>query len=173
MLYYLDERPVDEVAEMMGLPVNTVKTHLHRARASLAAALGNAGGGGRMSGERRLDARLRRASRARHRAGIRVARDRARRARCRAEPADPARAGRTAARARAARRLRARHGSSGTVAGVGAAGERGHLAARAGGRAMDRDALAIAADPIAARRASRSPSLALGLWPVLRGLLPR
>ena len=25
---------------MMGLPVNTVKTHLHRARASLAAALG-------------------------------------------------------------------------------------------------------------------------------------
>jgi RNA polymerase sigma-70 factor (ECF subfamily) len=43
-LYYLDERPVDEVAEMMGLPANTVKTHLHRARASLAAALGVAGG---------------------------------------------------------------------------------------------------------------------------------
>lgn len=39
-LYYLDERPVDEVAAMMGLPVNTVKTHLHRARAHLAAALG-------------------------------------------------------------------------------------------------------------------------------------
>ncbi|HEU4515814.1 MAG TPA: RNA polymerase sigma factor [Steroidobacteraceae bacterium] len=39
-LYYLDERPVDEVAEMMGIPVNTVKTHLHRARASLAATLG-------------------------------------------------------------------------------------------------------------------------------------
>jgi RNA polymerase sigma-70 factor (ECF subfamily) len=39
-LYYLDERPVAEVAEMMGLPVNTVKTHLHRARASLARALG-------------------------------------------------------------------------------------------------------------------------------------
>jgi DNA-directed RNA polymerase specialized sigma24 family protein len=33
---------VEEVAEMMGLPVNTVKTHLHRARASLAAALGAA-----------------------------------------------------------------------------------------------------------------------------------
>jgi RNA polymerase sigma-70 factor (ECF subfamily) len=39
ILYYQDERPVEEVARMMGLPVNTVKTHLHRARASLAAAL--------------------------------------------------------------------------------------------------------------------------------------
>ena len=44
ILYYQDERPVDEVAAMMGLPVNTVKTHLHRARASLAAALGAGGG---------------------------------------------------------------------------------------------------------------------------------
>lgn len=35
-LYYFDERTVEEVAEMMGMPVNTVKTHLHRARASLA-----------------------------------------------------------------------------------------------------------------------------------------
>jgi len=42
-LYYQDERGVEEVAAMMGLPVNTVKTHLHRARASLAAALGAAG----------------------------------------------------------------------------------------------------------------------------------
>jgi RNA polymerase sigma-70 factor (ECF subfamily) len=40
ILYYQEERPVDEVAAMMGLPVNTVKTHLHRARASLADALG-------------------------------------------------------------------------------------------------------------------------------------
>ncbi len=32
ILYYQDERPVDEVAAMMGLPVNTVKTHLHRAK---------------------------------------------------------------------------------------------------------------------------------------------
>jgi RNA polymerase sigma-70 factor (ECF subfamily) len=39
-LYYLDERTVEEVAEMMALPANTVKTHLHRARAALAAALG-------------------------------------------------------------------------------------------------------------------------------------
>ncbi len=44
ILYYQDERTVDEVAALMGLPVNTVKTHLHRARASLAAALGADGG---------------------------------------------------------------------------------------------------------------------------------
>ncbi|MGQ0384725.1 MAG: RNA polymerase sigma factor [Gammaproteobacteria bacterium] len=43
ILYYQDERPVEEVAEMLGMPVNTVKTHLHRARASLAAALGAGG----------------------------------------------------------------------------------------------------------------------------------
>ncbi|HXQ63652.1 MAG TPA: sigma-70 family RNA polymerase sigma factor [Steroidobacteraceae bacterium] len=42
-LYYQDERPVDEVAAMLGLPVNTVKTHLHRARARLATELGAAG----------------------------------------------------------------------------------------------------------------------------------
>jgi RNA polymerase sigma-70 factor (ECF subfamily) len=40
ILYYQDERPVEEVAAMLGSPVNTVKTHLHRARARLAAALG-------------------------------------------------------------------------------------------------------------------------------------
>lgn len=39
-LYYLEERSVDEVAEMLAMPVNTVKTHLHRARARLATALG-------------------------------------------------------------------------------------------------------------------------------------
>jgi len=43
ILYYQDERPVEEVAQMMGIPVNTVKTHLHRARASLAAALSAVG----------------------------------------------------------------------------------------------------------------------------------
>jgi RNA polymerase sigma-70 factor (ECF subfamily) len=43
ILYYQDERAVDEVAAMMGMPINTVKTHLHRARASLAAALATAG----------------------------------------------------------------------------------------------------------------------------------
>ena len=42
-LYYQEERTVEEVAAMMGLPVNTVKTHLHRARAGLAAALKAAG----------------------------------------------------------------------------------------------------------------------------------
>lgn len=42
-LYYQDERPVEEVAAMLGMPANTVKTHLHRARARLARALGPAG----------------------------------------------------------------------------------------------------------------------------------
>lgn len=39
-LYYQDERPVEEVAAMLGMPTGTVKTHLHRARARLATALG-------------------------------------------------------------------------------------------------------------------------------------
>lgn len=39
-LYYLEERSVEEVAEMLAMPVNTVKTHLHRARARLATAIG-------------------------------------------------------------------------------------------------------------------------------------
>jgi RNA polymerase sigma-70 factor (ECF subfamily) len=43
ILYYQDERPVDEVAAMLGMRVNTVKTHLHRARARLAATLGVSG----------------------------------------------------------------------------------------------------------------------------------
>lgn len=43
ILYYQDERSVEEVAAMMGMPLNTVKTHLHRARANLAAALAGAG----------------------------------------------------------------------------------------------------------------------------------
>jgi RNA polymerase sigma-70 factor (ECF subfamily) len=45
-LYYQDERPVEEVAEMLGVPANTVKTHLHRARARLALELGAARRGG-------------------------------------------------------------------------------------------------------------------------------
>ena len=43
ILYYQDERTVEEVAAMMGMPVNTVKTHLHRARAALAVALDKSG----------------------------------------------------------------------------------------------------------------------------------
>jgi len=34
-LYYLEEQPVEAVAAALGLPRNTVKTHLHRARAAL------------------------------------------------------------------------------------------------------------------------------------------
>lgn len=36
VLYYFEERSVDEVARMLGCPKGTVKTHLFRARATLA-----------------------------------------------------------------------------------------------------------------------------------------
>jgi len=35
-LFYLQERSVEEVARMLGLPEGTVKSHLHRARRTLA-----------------------------------------------------------------------------------------------------------------------------------------
>jgi len=38
-LFYMQEKSYDEVAEMLGLPVGTVKTYLFRARKSLAEAL--------------------------------------------------------------------------------------------------------------------------------------
>lgn len=37
--YYYEDRSVEEVGQVLELPVNTVKTHLHRARAALRAAL--------------------------------------------------------------------------------------------------------------------------------------
>jgi RNA polymerase sigma-70 factor (ECF subfamily) len=39
VLFYQDDRSIEEVADMLAMPVNTVKTHLHRARARLAGAL--------------------------------------------------------------------------------------------------------------------------------------
>ena len=41
-LYYLEDRPVDEVARLLGVSSSTVKQHLFRARATLAAVLGEA-----------------------------------------------------------------------------------------------------------------------------------
>jgi RNA polymerase sigma factor (sigma-70 family) len=38
-LFYLDDRPVEEVAELLGVSGSTVKQHLHRARATLAGVL--------------------------------------------------------------------------------------------------------------------------------------
>jgi len=38
-LYYYEDRSVEEVGRVLELPVNTVKTHLHRARAALRAAM--------------------------------------------------------------------------------------------------------------------------------------
>ncbi|HWG76037.1 MAG TPA: sigma-70 family RNA polymerase sigma factor [Steroidobacteraceae bacterium] len=43
VLYYFEERSVDEVASMLGCPAGTVKTHLFRARAALAERLGALG----------------------------------------------------------------------------------------------------------------------------------
>jgi RNA polymerase sigma factor (sigma-70 family) len=40
-LFYLQERSYDETAEMLAMPLGTVKTLLHRARAQLAQALGD------------------------------------------------------------------------------------------------------------------------------------
>jgi len=39
VLFYQNDRSIEEVAGMLGMPVNTVKTHLHRARARLASML--------------------------------------------------------------------------------------------------------------------------------------
>ena len=35
-LHYLDDRPVDEIADLLDVTPGTVKTQLHRARATLA-----------------------------------------------------------------------------------------------------------------------------------------
>jgi RNA polymerase sigma-70 factor (ECF subfamily) len=40
VLHYLEDRPVDEIASVLGIAGGTVKAHLHRARAALAATLG-------------------------------------------------------------------------------------------------------------------------------------
>jgi RNA polymerase sigma-70 factor (ECF subfamily) len=40
-LFYLEERNYKEVAEILGIPMGTLKTHLHRARALLREALAN------------------------------------------------------------------------------------------------------------------------------------
>jgi RNA polymerase sigma-70 factor (ECF subfamily) len=41
MLFYMQDRSVDEVATMLDLPEGTVKSHLHRARRTLAKWMGN------------------------------------------------------------------------------------------------------------------------------------
>jgi RNA polymerase sigma-70 factor (ECF subfamily) len=43
MLFYMEERSHEEVATMLAMPVGTVKTLLHRARARLSAAMGMSG----------------------------------------------------------------------------------------------------------------------------------
>ena len=41
VLYHQEERSYDQIADVLGLPINTVRTHLHRGRKKLRAALGN------------------------------------------------------------------------------------------------------------------------------------
>jgi DNA-directed RNA polymerase specialized sigma24 family protein len=41
MLFYMEAQSHEEVAAMLAMPVGTVKTLLHRARARLSAAVGN------------------------------------------------------------------------------------------------------------------------------------
>ena len=48
-LMYVEDRPVAEVAELMGIPEGTVKSRAHRARRLLRAALGSAQAGARTS----------------------------------------------------------------------------------------------------------------------------
>lgn len=43
LLFYFEEKSYEEVASMLNLPMGTVKTHLHRARKELAAALQSGG----------------------------------------------------------------------------------------------------------------------------------
>ncbi len=43
-LHYLEDQPVEAISAALGMPENTVKTHLHRARAALRAAWGAEGG---------------------------------------------------------------------------------------------------------------------------------
>lgn len=43
-LFYMQERSCEEVAEMLGMPVGTVKSHLHRARKQAAEMLMTTGG---------------------------------------------------------------------------------------------------------------------------------
>ena len=38
-LHYLEDRPVADIAEVLGIAENTVKVHLHRGRQALAATL--------------------------------------------------------------------------------------------------------------------------------------
>jgi RNA polymerase sigma-70 factor (ECF subfamily) len=42
-LFYLEERSYEQVAEILDMPVNTVRSHLHRARRRLALSLGGGG----------------------------------------------------------------------------------------------------------------------------------
>jgi len=44
-LFYLEDRPIEEIAEVLGCAEATVKVHLHRARAALARQLDTSGGG--------------------------------------------------------------------------------------------------------------------------------
>jgi RNA polymerase sigma-70 factor, ECF subfamily len=47
ILYHLEDRPYEEIAKILNLPLNTVRTHLHRGRALLREKLADKGASGR------------------------------------------------------------------------------------------------------------------------------
>jgi DNA-directed RNA polymerase specialized sigma24 family protein len=51
VLYHQEERTYEQIAAVLGMPIGTVRTHLHRGRARLRELIGSATGTGRDTGQ--------------------------------------------------------------------------------------------------------------------------